>query len=104
MIKGKPRVWYILSKYKRRGSDDILTFISEHVTLVQLMDYLGNVNHAISDIRYWMFDSNYNKALVLNRELLNMICSPSVVEEQVAVFETLFTAVRYILSTAYLEK
>ena len=70
--------------------------ISEHVTLVQLMDYLGNVNHAISAIGYWIFDSSYDKSLVLNRESFDMICSPSVGEEQVAVFETVFTAVIYI--------
>ena len=51
-IKGKPKVHYSLIKYKNRGSYDILTDISEHVTLVQLMDYLGNVNHAISVVGY----------------------------------------------------
>ena len=50
------------------GSYDILTYISEHVNLVQLMYYLGNVNHAISVVEYWIFESNYEKALVLNRE------------------------------------
>ena len=57
---------------------------------------IGNVNHAISIVGYWIFDSNYEKSLVLNRESLDMICAPSVGEEQVAVFETVFTAVRYI--------
>ena len=66
-IKGEPRVYYSLRKYKKMGSYDILTDISEHVTLFQLMDYLGNVNHAISVVGYWIFDSNYEKALVLNR-------------------------------------
>ena len=41
------------------GSFDILTDISEHVTLVQLMEYLVNVNHAISVVGYWIFDSKY---------------------------------------------
>ena len=41
--------------------------ISENVTLVQLMDSLVNVNHAISVVGNWIFDSNYEKALVLNR-------------------------------------
>ena len=50
-----------------RGYFYILTEISEHVTLVQLMDSLGNVNHAISVVGYWIFDSNYERALVLNR-------------------------------------
>ena len=68
------------------------------------MDSLGNVNHDISFVGYWIFDSNYGKSLVLNRELLDMICTPSIGEEQVAEFETVFTDVIYILSTAHLKK
>ena len=49
------------------GSYDILTDWSENVALVQVMDYLGNVNHALSVVGYWIFDSNYEKSLVLNR-------------------------------------
>ena len=75
-------------------SYDILTDMSEHVTLVQLMDYLVNLNHVINDVGYWIFDSNYKKSLVINRESLDMICTPSVGEEQVSYFETVFTAVR----------
>ena len=41
------------------GSFDILTDLSEHVTLVQLMDSLGNANNSISVVGYWIFDSNY---------------------------------------------
>ena len=48
------------------GSYNIMTYISLRVTLVQVMDYLCNVNHAISVVRYWIFDSNYEKSLVLN--------------------------------------
>ena len=43
-------------------------------------DSLGNVNYAISVVGYWIFDSNYEKALVLNRASLDMICAPSVGE------------------------
>ena len=93
-LKGKPRVYYILKKYKKMGSYDILKDMSENVTLAQLMDYLGNENHSTSVVGYRIFDSNYEKPLVLNRELLDMICAPSVGEEQVAEFETVFTAVR----------
>ena len=82
-----------MSKYKNMGCFDILTDISEHVTLVQLMDYLGNVNCGISVVRYCIFDSNYEKPLVLNREPLDMIFASSVGEEQVAGFETVFTSV-----------
>ena len=49
---------YSLIKYKKNGYYGILKEISEHVTLVQLVDYLGNVNHAISVVGYWIFDSN----------------------------------------------
>ena len=65
-MKGEPRVYHSRRKYKKKGSYDILKDISEHVTLFQLMDYLGNVNHAISVFGYWIFDSNYERAIVLN--------------------------------------
>ena len=47
-IKGEPKVHYSMRKYKNNGSYDIPIDISEHVTLVQLMEYLGDVNHAIN--------------------------------------------------------
>ena len=68
------------------------------------MDHLGNVNHATSVVGYWIFDSDYKRALVLNRESLDMICALSAGEEQVAKFEILFTAVRYIFLDARLKK
>ena len=46
-------------------SYDILTDISEHATLIQLVYYLGNVNHAISVVGYRIFDSNHKKYLYL---------------------------------------
>ena len=61
--------------------------ISANVTLFQLMYSLENVNHDISVVGNWIFDSNYEKALVLNRASLDMICAPSVGEEQDAIFE-----------------
>ena len=67
-------------KYKNKGSYDILIDISENITLAQLTDYLGNVNHATSVFGYYIFDSNYKKELVLNRESLDMIFAPSVGE------------------------
>ena len=96
-------MYYILRKYKNKGSYDIMTGISEDITLVQLVYSLGNVNYDISVFGYWIFDSNYKRALVLNRESLDMICAPSVGEEQVAVFEAVFTAMRYIWFDAYLK-
>ena len=65
---------------------------------------MGNVNRAISVVGNCIFDSNYEKALFLNRASLDMICAPSVGEEQDAIFETIFTAVRYIYNGAQLKK
>ena len=45
-----------------------MTHISENGTLVQLMDCLVNLNNAISVVEYCIFDSNYKRALVLNKE------------------------------------
>ena len=61
---------------------------------------MGNVNHAISVVEYWIFDANYKKALVLNKDSFDMICTPYVREAQAAKFETVFTAVIYICSVA----
>ena len=75
--KGEARVHYKLIKYKKMGDYKILEDISANVTLFQLMDSLGNVNRAISVVGSWIFDSNYERALVLNRASLDMICAPS---------------------------
>ena len=62
----------------QKGYFNILNNISEHVILVKLMDYIGNVNHVISVVGYRIFDSNYERVLVLNRESLDIICAPYV--------------------------
>ena len=77
---GESKVNYNLIKYKKKGLYKFLENISENVTLVQLMDSLRNVNHAISVVGYWIFDSNYERALVLNRASFDMICTLSVGE------------------------
>ena len=56
---------------------DILNNISEYVTLVQLMDYIGYVNHAVSVVGECISDYNYEKALPLNIYSLNLICACS---------------------------
>ena len=50
--KYKPIVYYSLRKYKKKAYHDILIDISKNFTLVQLMDYLVNVNRAISVVGY----------------------------------------------------
>ena len=37
---------------------DIMNNISEHVTFLQLMNSLDNLNHAVSVVGTWIFDSN----------------------------------------------
>ena len=101
---GEARVHYNLIKYKKKGKYKILEDISENVTLVHLMDSLVNVNNAIRVVGKWIFDSNYEKSLFINRASLDMICAPSVGEEQDAKFELLSSAVRYIYSRAKLKK
>ena len=85
--KGEPRVHYSLEKYRQKGEYDIFNNIPANFTLVQLMDSLGNINHAISVVGSWIFESNDEKALVLNRASLDMICDSSIGEEQPACFE-----------------
>ena len=101
--KGETRVHYKLMKYKKIGAYKILEDISANVSLVQLMNSLGNVNHAISVVGSWIFDSNNERALVLNRTSLDIICAPSVGEEQAAKFEKVYYAVRYIYIGAQLK-
>ena len=57
---------------------------------------LGNKNHAISVFWSCIFESNYEKELGLNWKSLDIIYATSVGEDQVAMFETVFNAVRYI--------
>ena len=102
--KGEARVHYKLIKYKKKGEYKFLEDISANFTLVQLMGLLGNVNRDISVVGNWIFDSNYEKEIVFNRALLDMICAPSVGEEQDAIFETVFTAVIYIFNGAQLKE
>ena len=64
---GEARMHYNLIKYNKMREYKNLEDISEQFTLVQLMDSLENVNHAISVVGNWIFDSNYEKSLVLNR-------------------------------------
>ena len=60
------------------------------------MDSLGNNNHAICVVGSWIFDSNYEKALVLNRASLDMIFASSIGEEQAACFEKVYYSIRFI--------
>ena len=63
-IKGEQNLRYNLTIRRKYDAFDILNYISEDVTLVQLMDSLGN---AISIVGYWIFDSNDKKSLCLTQ-------------------------------------
>ena len=72
--KGEARVFKMI-KYKKKGLYNILKDISVNFYLVKLMDSSGIVNNYSSVVGNWIFDSNYEKSLVLNRASLVMICS-----------------------------
>ena len=82
----------------------ILNYIGEDVTLVQLVDSRGNVNHDISIVGHLIFDYKYKKALCLTQESLDIICYPSIGEELIATFQSVFYAIRYSWSPNYLLK
>ena len=67
-IKGEHRLRNNIKACNKKYGFDILNNISEYITLVKLMDSLGNVNHDISILGYWIFDSNHDKSLYLTQE------------------------------------
>ena len=103
-IKGEQNLRYNLTIWNKIDAFDILNEISENVTLVQLMESLGNLNHTISIVGHWIFDSNYKKAFCLTQESLDLVCSISIGEEKVATFRSVFYAVRYIWAPIHLLK
>ena len=78
--KGEQHLRYNMTIWKNKGDLYILNYSSEDVTLLQLTKTLGNMNHAISIVCSWIFDSNYENALRMERESLDLICSPFVGE------------------------
>ena len=53
---GKQHLRYKLETWKKTGTFDMMNNISENITLVQLMDSLGNADHAVSVVGNWIFD------------------------------------------------
>ena len=64
--KGEKSLHYKLEKWNKSGTFDIMNNISKHITLVQLMHSLGNMNHTVSVVWKWIFDSNDIKYLPLS--------------------------------------
>ena len=52
----KIRIFVIRCLNEKTGEFDILNEISDHVTLVQLIDTDGNISHFVSIIRCWIYD------------------------------------------------
>ena len=54
--KFEHNIHYNTNQWKIKESFEIINNISVHVTLVQLMKTVGNVNHIASIERNWIFD------------------------------------------------
>ena len=67
IIKGEQNLRYNMTIQKKNEYFGVLNDISGNVTLVQLMDSLGCVNHAINIVGHWIFYSNYKKSLCLTQ-------------------------------------
>ena len=76
-----------------------MTNASNHVTLVQLEDMNGNVTHSCSIAGKWIFDSNFKKALPLDRESFDLICcSDDYGKEKVGSFRRIHCAMKFVPS------
>ena len=60
-IKGEQCLMYNTKVWHKNDAFDILNNINEYINLAQLLESVGNVNHAISILGYWISDSNYEK-------------------------------------------
>ena len=94
--KGEKCLCYNIKQWKINRKFGILKYISEHVTLDQFMETVGNVHPVVSIVGNWIFDSKYKYSLTLTTELLDLICSPSEGEVIFAMFGTMFSSVRYV--------
>ena len=75
---GEQSLHYNIKTWIKQVSFEIIHDISENVTLVKLMGTVGNMNHAVSIVGCWIFDSKYKFALLLTLDSLNHIYSPLV--------------------------
>ena len=66
--KGEKYLHYKITKWKKNGNLYIIHKISEDISLIKLMDKVGNVNNEVSIVEHWIFISNYKKALPLTTE------------------------------------
>ena len=70
--------------------------ISVHVTLVQLIYTVGNINLTVSIDVNWIYDYNNKRDLPLIKLSLDVICSPSKDDDDMySYFKVVFYAVSY---------
>ena len=63
--EGEKNHCYKIVKWGETGKLYILNGIRDHLALVQLVDTAINVNHDVSIIGCWIYDSNHKRALPL---------------------------------------
>ena len=94
--KGEKHIHYKLKKWNKTVTFGILSNISEHVTLVQLVGSLGNVNHAVSVVGKCIVGSNYEKDLPFIIATLDLICSCYDDYQYFAILNEVFYSVMYV--------
>jgi hypothetical protein len=65
--------WLRPSKLQR--GHDILQSATENIMIVSLHGYDGKVDHAVTIVNGWIFDSNFDRALCFNKANLDLCCS-----------------------------
>ena len=78
------------------GTFGITNNISEHVTLAQLMNLIGNTNHAVSVVGKCIFDPNYEKSFLLTIESFTLSCSCSDKNYTIEIFNEVYYAAMYV--------
>ena len=63
-LKGEHHLRYHLKIWNKKGAFGIINDISENIYLVQVMDTLVNMNHAISIVSYWIFYNFSDKRII----------------------------------------
>ena len=95
--KGEKHRCFKLLQWNKKLKSEVLNYISDHVTLVQFIDTVGNVNLAVPIDACWIFDYNYQMALTLIQLMLDMICFHSKdYDDMYAEFEMVYCAFRYV--------
>ena len=73
----KRQIGYLLPKQYRTGTLDPLTDLSIYPTLLILEGSDGSINHAVSTVDHWLFDSNWKRAKRINKKNLDWCVSSS---------------------------